>query len=89
MELNVQPEHIQGTASIPMTMTPSKAIQLLKGRSAYLFFRAHPKARLRYPKGHLWSRGKFGASLGFISVEAANEYVRNQDEHHWTIWVVD
>ena len=29
IELNVQPEHIQGTASIPMTMTPSKALQYL------------------------------------------------------------
>ena len=26
IELNVQPEHIQGTAAIPMTMSPSKAL---------------------------------------------------------------
>ena len=89
LELNVQPEHIQGTASIPMTMTPSKALQFLKGRSSFLFFKNHPKVRLRYPKGHLWSRGKFGASLGFIFIEAANEYVRNQDKHHGTVWVAD
>jgi len=43
IELNVQPEHIQGTASIPMTMTPSKALQFLKGRSAFLFFKNCPK----------------------------------------------
>jgi len=42
----------------------------------------HPKARLRYPKGHLWSRGKFWASLGFIQVEQAREYVRSQLAHH-------
>ena len=89
IELNVQPEHIQGTAKIPMTMTPSKALQYLKGISARLFFLHHPKARLRYPNGHLWSRGKFAASLGFISVEVANNYVRNQDAHHGTIWIVE
>lgn len=89
IELNVQPEHIQGTAAIPMTMTPSKALQYLKGISARLFFKHHPKARLRYPNGHLWSRGKFAASLGFISVEVANDYVRNQDAHHGTVWVVE
>jgi len=33
---------------------------------------------LRYPRGHLWSPGKFAASLGFIQVDAAKEYVRNQ-----------
>ena len=88
IELNVQPDHIQGTAAIPMTMSPSKALHLLKGISARLFFKHHPKARLRYPNGHLWSRGKFAASVGFISVEVANEYVRNQDVHHGTVWVV-
>lgn len=89
IELNIQPDHVQGTARIPMTMAPSEALQLLKGRSAFLFFRMHPRARLRYPKGHLWSRGKFAASLGFIQIEVANEYVRNQDEHHGTVWVVE
>ena len=88
IELNVQPEHIQGTAAIPMTMSPSKALQLLKGRSAYLFFRNHPKARLRYPKGHLWSIGKFAASLGFVQIDVVNEYVKNQDSHHGTIWAI-
>lgn len=89
IELNVQPDHIQGTAAIPLTMSPSKALQYLKGISARLFFQKHPQARLRYPQGHLWSRGKFAASLGFISVEYANDYVRNQDRHHGTVWVVE
>ena len=88
IELNVQPEHVHGTAKIPMTMSPSKALQLLKGRSAYLFFRNHPKARLRYPKGHLWSIGKFAASLGFVQIDVVNEYVKNQDSHHGTIWAI-
>ena len=89
IELNVQPDHIQGTASIPMSMSPSKALQYLKGISSKLFFEKNPKARLRYPRGHLWSRGKFAASLGFITVEAANEYVRNQDKHHGTVWIME
>ena len=89
IELNVQPEHIQGTASIPMTMSPSKALQYLKGISSRLFFKYNPKARLRYPKGHLWARGRFAASLGFVQVEVVNEYVRNQDEHHGTVWIME
>src|SRR3989344_1711653 len=88
IELNVQPDHIQGTAEIPFTMSPSMALQYLKGISAKLFFEYNPKARLRYPKGHLWSRGRFAASLGFIQVEVANNYVKNQDEHHGTVWIM-
>ena len=29
------------------------------------------------------------ASLGFIQIEVANKYVRNQDQHHGTVWVME
>ena len=81
-ELKVLPDHVHLTAGIPGTKSPSKALQLLKGGSAKLFFEKHPKARLRYPKGHLWSRGNFYASLGFIQVQMADRYVVEQEKHH-------
>ena len=52
-------------------MSQTYALQILKGGSARLFFRFHERARLRYPKGHLWSPGKFAASIGFIQLETA------------------
>ncbi len=82
MELNVQPEHVHCVVAIKLNISPAYALQILKGGSARLFFQFHERARLRYPKGHLWSPGKFAASLGFIQLEAAKSYVRNQDEHH-------
>jgi len=82
IELSVQPEHVQGTAEIPLSMSPSQALHKLKGISANLFFKMHPDIRKRYPRGHLWSPGKFAASLGFIQLETAKNYVRNQDIHH-------
>ena len=88
LELNVQPNHVHCTACIPMTMTASMALHKLKGFSAKKIFEKVPNFRLRYPKGHFWSRGKFAASVGFISVEVANEYVRNQDSHHKTVWQI-
>jgi putative transposase len=82
IELNVQAEHIHCVVGISLTMTPVMALQILKGVSSRLFFQFHEKAGLRYPRHHLWSPGKFAASLGFIQLEAARNYVRNQDEHH-------
>jgi len=82
VELNVQPEHVHCVVGIRLTMTPIKALQILKGVSSRLFFQFHKKAELRYPKHHLWSPGKFAASLGFIQLDVATSYVRNQDEHH-------
>lgn len=82
IELNVQPEHVHCVAGIKLSVSATYALQILKGGSARLFFQFHERARLRYPKGHLWSPGKFAASLGFIQIETARSYVRNQDEHH-------
>ncbi len=89
IELNVRPDNIQETAAIPMMMSLSKALQLLKGRPAFLFFMYHEKARLRYPKGHLWARGKFVVSLGFVQIEVVNAYVRNRNQHHGTVWIME
>ena len=80
--LEVLPEHAHCAVELTLAMSPSWALQILKGRSAYLFFRQHEKARLRYPKGHLWSRGKFAASIGFVQKDTVEEYIRNQRAHH-------
>src|SRR3989344_5603031 len=82
LELNVQPDHVHCVVGISLTTTPVKALQILKGVSARLFFQFHERAQLRYPRHHLWSPGKFATSLGFIQLETATSYVRNQDEHH-------
>ena len=82
IELNVQPEHVHCVVGISLTMNPALALQYLKGISSKLFFEFHERARLRYPRGHLWSPGKFAASLGFIQLDTATAYVRNQDVHH-------
>ncbi len=80
--LEVLPEHVHCEAELPLSMAPSKALQLLKGGSSKLFFEKHEKARLRYPKGHFWSRGKFAASVGFVQQDVVTEYIRNQRKHH-------
>lgn len=82
IELDVQPEHIHCVVEVSFTMSVSKTLQLLKGGSSKLFFEFHEKARLRYPRGHLWSRGKFASSVGFVQLEVVKNYVRNQSEHH-------
>ena len=82
VELNVQPEHVHCIAGLSFTMSPSVALQILKGISARLFFQHKEKARLRYPRGHLWSRGKFSASVGFVQIDVVQDYVKNQDIHH-------
>ncbi|MDI6902711.1 MAG: IS200/IS605 family transposase [Methanocellales archaeon] len=77
-ELSVMPDHIHVIVEIPTTMSISKAFNLLKGASAYELFRRKPDYRLRYPKGHLWSPGKFYRSIGDTDLETTTNYVRGQ-----------
>ena len=82
MELEVQPEHIHMIAELPLTMAPVTAVQGMKSISARIILALVPKLRLRYPKGHIWSTGKFAISVGNITLEKAKEYVKNQAAHH-------
>ena len=82
LELEVQPEHVHMIVELPLTQNPVNAIGILKSISAKILFVLLPKLRLRYPKGNLWSRGKFAISVGNITLEKAKEYVANQMAHH-------
>ena len=80
--ISVMPEHVHCSVQISLAMSASMTLQILKGLSAKLFFEHHKKARLRYPRGHLWSRGKFASSVGFTNLETINNYIASQPEHH-------
>ena len=82
IKISVMPEHVHCVVQVALSISASKVLQILKGRSSYLFFRHNEKARLRYPRGHLWSRGKFASSVGFTNLEVVNNYVETQAEHH-------
>ena len=82
IELGVQPEHVHCVAEISFSISVSKVLQILKGGSAKLFFEHAEKMRLRYPRGHLWSRGKFASIVGFVQLDVVKDYVRNQSVHH-------
>ena len=82
IELNVQPEHIHCIVLVRFSFSVSKVLQLLRGGSAKLFFEYKERARLRYPRGHLWSRGKFASSVGFVEFSKVKEYVQGQSTHH-------
>ena len=82
IELNVQSEHVHCIVLVKFSFSVSKVLQILKGFSSKLFFENQEKARLRYPRGHLWSRGKFASSVGFVEFDVVRNYVKTQSEHH-------
>ena len=80
LELSVMPDHVHALVSCHPSISMAKALQLLKGGSAYMLFRQHPNLRLRYPNDHFWSPGKTGRTVGDVDKETVAEYVRRQAE---------
>ena len=80
--ISVMPDHLHLIATLPKGMTDEKAMQLLKGCSAYTFFKNHAKARLRYPQGHLWSRGGTAVTVGYNQLSDTVKYILEQAKHH-------
>ena len=84
-------EHVHVFASLPLAMSPSDALMLLKGRSAYLIFRQYPNFRKLYGAGHFWSAGKFARSVSNITSSTVKRYIENQqfEELNNTIHSID
>jgi len=81
-EISVMPDHVHLLVTLPNGMTDSRALQLLKGRSAYLIFKNKEKTRLRYPQGHFWAPSSCALTVGFNDVATCAGYIRNQEKHH-------
>jgi len=82
--LKVLPDHVHMMVTLPRGMLDSKALMLLKGGSAYYFFKNHPKSRLRLPQGHLWSAGGCAVTVGYSEFTTTWNYIENQEQHHTT-----
>ena len=78
--LAIGDDHIHMVATIPPTMSVSKAFQLLKGASAHAMFQSIPNFRLRYPRGHFWGAGGKFRSVGEVDVQTVLNYVDQQNQ---------
>ena len=76
-ELVVDDDHVHVEVDLPPTMSVSRALQLLKGTTSYLLFKAFPGFRKRYKRGHFWSIGKSFRSVSEVSQETVENYIRS------------
>jgi putative transposase len=81
LALEVMPEHVHMIAELPHGMSGARAVNLLKGYSAWKLFQVKEHFGLRYPKRHFWSRGYMARTVG-LDEEQAIRYVEEQQTHH-------
>src|SRR3989338_5193581 len=86
-EVEVQQDHVHVLEKLRPSLSPSKAMQLLKGYTSRVLFLLEEQKLTRWYKPSakersLWSDGKFMGSVGHITLERAKEYMKNQEAHH-------
>lgn len=83
-ELVVDDDHVHIVVDVPPSLSVAKTLQLLKGTTSYLLFRAFPNFRKRYPRGHFWSIGKIFRTISDVHQEVVENYIRNHKSYMQT-----
>jgi putative transposase len=75
---SINRDHVHMLVSIPPSMSVSRAVQYLKGRSSHKLLSEFGVLRKRYWGQHLWAGGHWVASSGNVTDEVWVEYIKSQ-----------
>ena len=81
-ELKIMPDHIHLFVELPPQVSVSKALQLFKGISSRILRRKFIWLRKLYKRGNIWSPGKFFRSVGSVTAETIEHYIKHSN-HNW------
>lgn len=77
--MEVMPDHVHMLIGFKPKHAPADIVKYLKGHSAKQFFANHPEIRDRaFWGGHLWSHSYYMSTLGNMSRETVEQYIKNQ-----------
>ena len=76
---HVSKDHVHLFVSVPPSISVSKLVQQLKGKSSYKLLQENKQLQKEFWGRHLWGRGYFVATSGNITDEVIMEYIENQD----------
>jgi putative transposase len=78
---SVSPDHIHLLVSLPPSLSISKVVQYIKGKSSRRILGEFAHIRKRYWGQHLWARGYFAVTVGNVSTEEVQRYIEQQELH--------
>ena len=73
-------EHVHLLISCPPSLSVSKIVQYLKGRSSKLLQDEFKELKKRYWGQHLWATGYFCRTVGTVTQEMIENYIKNQKD---------
>ena len=75
-------EHIRLLVSCPPSLSVSKLVQQLKGKTSRTLQIEFKELRKRYWGRHLWASGYFCRSVGTVTRNIIKEYIENQEDEY-------
>ena len=77
---SVGKEHVHLLISSPPNLSVSQIVQYLKGRSSKLLQEEFKQLKKRYWGQHLWATGYFCRTVGTVTQEMIENYIKNQKD---------
>ena len=82
-------EHVHILVSCPPSISVSKLVQQLKGKTSRVLLSEYKELKKRYWGQHLWGVGYFCRSVGTVTRDIIRDYIENQqDEFEETFKIV-
>ena len=73
-------EHIHILVSVPPSLSVSKLVQQLKGKTSRVLLSEYKDLKKRYWGQHLWAAGYFCRTVGTVTQEIIKDYIENQSD---------
>lgn len=78
MKGHVRPDHVHLLLSVPPSVSPSRVMQAIKGKTSHHLLQDFRKLRKAFWGQHLWARGYFVATSGNVTDEMLKQYIEQQ-----------
>ena len=77
--LKVAIDHVHMLAYIPPDISVSKALQVLKSKSAHMILKQYPEIRKELPPKTFWAIGYYARTIGELNEQLVRHYIRRTD----------
>ncbi len=77
---HVSKDHVHLFVGYPPSLSVSKLVQRVKGKSSWRLQREFPEIKRKFWGQRMWGRGYFVASSGNVTDEVIVEYIAQQDK---------
>ena len=76
LEMEVMPDHVHLLLDVDPTIGIDILVSRIKGRTSNLLHKEFPELSRKLPT--LWTRSKFIATVGSVSLDVVKQYIENQ-----------